>query len=77
MEAGIGMVDPLNADGSKVEGGAKVQKLYVEDEESDDGMAEVEEEARVAMGAAENEAQPNEMVKKEGGEGAGVKTEGA
>ena len=55
-EAGIGMVDvPATAaanDGTAAAGGEgtttqKVQKLFVEDEESDDGMAEVEEETRV------------------------------
>ena len=42
---GIGMMDATTAgagDGGNGEGGGKVQKLYVEDEESDDGMGEVE-----------------------------------
>jgi casein kinase II subunit beta len=63
MEAGIGMVDaPVPdpaiatagsgsttdaAEGSANTLPAKIQKLYVEDDESDDGMAEVVEEARL------------------------------
>jgi hypothetical protein len=58
----------------------KIQKLYVEDEESDDGMGEVEEEARERSRVAERRAAAlravvaanKERMEKQGTEGEGV-----
>jgi hypothetical protein len=67
VEAGVGIVDvPATGDAGGRTGVAntaeeevpttKIQKLYVEDEESDDGMGEVEEEAKERTRVAERRA---------------------
>ena len=82
MEAGIGVVDvPANstqggdATGTAGDGAAgatqKMQKLFLEDEESDDGMGDFEAEIkkdREAVAAAEQEIKDEAKVK---GEAAG------